>query len=288
MTSSLHRVVWLTSALAFLAASLALPAAAQEPLKLSVYPYLSSTELVSRFLPFTKYLSRQTGRQVHLEIATNYDTHIDRIGSGGVDMAFMGAASYVKFTAGYGPRPILAAFATKEGKFYHGHVMVRMDSPITSLAELKGKKFVFGDPVSTMSHYVPRHMLLKAGIDVKDLSQVSFLPNQENIALGVLTGTFDAGAVKEEIFKEYEPRGLRSLARSAPITDHLFIANTTIPDGTVRALRDACLALSSSEEGRQIITGLRKDVTGLVPGDDSDFDALRTIVKDLKEAGVEL
>lgn len=275
-------------ALALLVVGLALPVAAQEPLKFSVYPYLSSTELVNRFLPFTKYLGQQVGRPVQLEIGTSYDTHIDRVGSGGVDLAFMGPASYVKFSAKYGTRPILAAFATQEGKFYHGHIMVRKDSPINSLAELKGKRFVFGDPVSTMSHYVPRHMLLKAGVDVKAFSQVTFLANQENIALGILAGTFDAGAVKEEIFKAYEARGLRSLARSAPITDHLFIASNTLPEETVRALREACLRLSASAEGRQIITGLRKDLTTLAPGEDSDFDVLRTIVRELKEAGVEL
>lgn len=284
----LRIVIGSAVALALLVVGLVLPAAAQDPLKFSVYPYLSSTELVDRFLPFTKYLGQQIGRSVQFEIGTSYDTHIDRVGSGGVDLAFMGPASYVKFTAKYGTRPILAAFASMEGKFYHGHIMVRKDSPITSLAELKGKRFVFGDPVSTMSHYVPRHMLLKAGVDVKAFAQVSFLANQENIALGILAGTFDGGAVKEEIFKEYEPRGLRSLARSAPITDHLFIASDKLPEETVQSLREACLRLSTNDEGRRIITGLRKDLIALVPGDDSDFDTLRTIVKDLKEAGVEL
>lgn len=276
-------VVW-----TLLAVGLLRPASAQEPLKLSVYPYLSSTELINRFLPFSKYLGKRIGRPVTIEIATSYDTHIDRVGSGGVDLAFMGPASYVKFTAKYGTRPILAAYETKEGKYFHGHIMVRKDSPITSLAALKGKRFVFGDPVSTMSHYVPRHMLLKAGVEVKDFSQVTFLANQENIALGVLVGVFDAGAVKEEIFQAYEQRGLRSLARSAPISDHLFIASNKLSEETVRALREACLTLSASEEGRRIVTGLRKDVTALIPGDDKDFDILRTIVKELKEAGVEL
>jgi phosphonate transport system substrate-binding protein len=261
---------------------------APEPLKLCVHPYLSASELVKRFTPLTEYLGRQLGRPVMLEIGGTYDAHIHKIANGIVDVAFMGPSSYVKLTSQYGKRPLLAAFQTKEGKFFHGHIMVRKDSTITSLAQLKGKRFVFGDRVSTMSHFVPRHMLLKAGIEVKDFSQVNFVANHENIALGILTGAYDAGAVKEEVFLQYEPRGLRSLARSEPVTDHVFIARKDLPQETVQALRKALLQLSDSPEGKQIISGMRSDVIALVPADDRDFDTLRTIMDDLKRAGVDL
>ena len=266
------------------------PAAAQssQPLKLCVHPYLSASELIKRYTPLAEYLGRQLGRPVMLEIGSSYDAHIHRIANGIMDIAFMGPASYVKLTSQYGKRPILAAFKTKEGKFFHGHIMVRKDSPITSLAQLKGKRFVFGDHASTLSHIVPRHMLLKAGIDVKQFSQVSYVANHDNIALGILAGSFDAGAVKEEVFLQYQPQGLRSLARSAPITDHVFIARDNLPKETVQALRKAFLGLSDSAEGRQIISGMRSDVIALVPADDRDFDVLRVIMDELKQAGVDL
>lgn len=40
---------------------------------------------------------------------------------------------------------------------------------------------------------MPRYMLLKAGIDVKDPCKHEFLSGRENVALGVLSGNFDAG-----------------------------------------------------------------------------------------------
>ena len=265
-------------------------AAAQssEPLKLCIHPYLSASELVKRYTPLARYLGNQLGRPVMLEIGSSYDTHIHKIANGFVDIAFMGPSSYVKLTNQYGKRPLLAAFNTKDGKFFHGHIMVRKDSPITSLAQLEGKRFVYGDRASTMSHFVPRSMLLKAGIDVKQFSQVSYVPNHDNIALGILAGTFDAGAVKEEVFLQYEPRGLRSLARSAPITDHVFIARKDLPKETQQALRKAFLGLSDSAEGKQILMGMRSDVIALVPADDHDFDALRVMMDELKMAGVDL
>ncbi len=286
-TAVIPVVIVLMTFLLFLCSS---PARSQEkePLKLCLHPYLSASELFKRYTPLTEYLGRQLGRPVVLDIGSFYDAHIDRIANGVVDIAFMGPGSYVKLTSQYGKRPLLAAFKTKEGKFFHGRIMVRKDSPVTSLAQLKGKRFVFGDRVSTMSHIVPSHMLLKAGIDVNQFSQVSYVANHDNIALGILAGTFDAGAVKEEVFLQYEPQGLRSLARSAPITDHVFIARDNLPKETVQALRKAFLQLSHSAEGRQIISGMRKDVIDLVPADDRDFDTLRAIINDLKKAGIDL
>ena len=289
MTRNTHPLA-LAVTLAVLLSLCSGPARSQEkePLKLCVHPYLSASELIKRYTPLAEYLGRQLGRPVMLEIGSSYDAHIHRIANGIVDIAFMGPASYVKLTSQYGKRPLLAAFKTKEGKFFYGHIMVRKDSPVTSLAQLKGKRFVFGDRESTMSHFVPRHMLLKAGVDVKLFSQTSYVANHDNIALGILAGTFDAGAVKEEVFLHYKPQGLRSLARSGPITDHVFIARAGLPQGTVQALRKAILQLSDSDEGRRIISGMRSDVIALVPADDHDFDALRAIMDELKQAGVEL
>lgn len=287
MYRRIRSFILVLAAVAAFAGNPATPAAAEEPLKLCVHPYLSSSELVKRYTPLADYLTRKIGRPVVVEVGSTYATHIHRIGTGIVDIAFMGPASYVQFTSQYGKRPILAAFETTEGKFFHGRIMTRKDSPITSLAQLKGKRFVFGDPNSTMSHMIPRYLLLKSGVDVKDFSEVKFVANHDNIALGILAGTFDAGAVKEEIFLQYESRGLRSLAKSPPIPDHLFIVRAGLPDNITAALRTALQHITDTEEGKQILTGIRNDVVALVPAEDKEYDILRSIMDELKRAGVE-
>ncbi|MDH4162139.1 MAG: phosphate/phosphite/phosphonate ABC transporter substrate-binding protein [Nitrospirota bacterium] len=271
-----------------LALGIALAAIAQEPLKLGVHPYLSASEVVKRYTPLAEYLAREIKHPVSVEVSSTYGNHIQKIGQGALDIAFMGPGSYVILTSQYGKRPILAAFRTKEGKVFHGHIMVRKDSPITTLGQLKGKRFVFGDRDSTMSHVVPRHLLLKNGVDVKQLGSVSFVANHDNIALGILAGTFDAGAVKEEVFLNYQSQGLRSLARTQPIMDHIFIARTGLPKDLVQALGKALIHITDTAEGKKILFDIRSDVVSLVPGDDRDFDNLRAIVSDLEKAGVDL
>ena len=260
----------------------------KEPLKLGVHPYLASSELIKRFSPLADYLGKRLGRPVTIDISSTYDTHIQKLANGFLDVAFMGPASYVKLTGQSGRRPILAAFETTSGKTFRGYIIARSDSPLASLAQLKGKRFAFGDPDSTLSHVVPRHMLLKSGIDIKQFTEVKYLANHDNIALGVLSGAYDAGAVKQETFHQYQSQGLKSLAVSPPIPDHLFVARTGLPQSTVQALTKALLALKDSAEGRLILSGIRKVLVALVPGDDRDYDILRTIENDLKKAGLDL
>lgn len=278
----------LCTALACLLLCIASAASAQEPLKLGVHPYLSASDLVKRFTPLAEYLAREIKQPVAVEVSNSYDTHIQKLGNGFLDIGFMGPASYITLTNQFGKHPILAAFETKEGKVFHGHIMVRKDSPITSLKQLKGKRFVFGDQESTMSHLVPRWVLLQNGINIKDFSAVTHVANHDNISLGILAGTFDAGAVKEEIFLKYEPQGLRSLSRSPAIPDHLFVARKGLPAKTAGALREALLRLRTTDAGRKVLTALRNDVIALVPGDDRDFEVLRGILRDLKQAEAEL
>lgn len=264
------------------------PVIAEQPLKLGIHPYLVSSELVRRFTPLANYLSSVLKRPVSIELSNSYSTHIQKIGNDMVHIAFMGPASYVIMTDQFGKKPILAAFESNGKKTFRGVIVTKKDSRITSLKQLKGKKFAFGDPDSTMGHLVPRYMLLKEGVDVKDLRSHMYLANHDNIALSVLSGNFDAGAVKHEVFLKYQSEGLKALAFTDEISDHVFVASSLLPKQTVDALRRALLELKDRKEGKQIMSLLRADITALAPTEDREYDSLREVIRDLKRAGVNL
>lgn len=260
--------------------------AREKTLVLGIHPYLSSSELYKRFGPLADHLGRELGRPVQIRIENSYDSHIKAIGKGRTDIAFMGPASFVKLTAKYGRVPLLAAFETKGSRTFKGVIVVRQDSPIKTLSDLRGKKFAFGDVDSTMSHLVPRFMLLNAGIDVKSLGKFEFLTNHDNIALGVLAGNFDAGALKEDIYNEYAKQGLRALATSAPVPDHIFVARKGLPDDLVRKISAILISLGDTGDGRLVLGSIQSSLTALVPARDADYDPLRKLIAALARAGV--
>ena len=267
--------------------SLTLAAASDKgQLTICIHPFASSTQLYQAFTPLAEYLSEQLGEPLTIHIATDYESHIESIGTNKFGIGYMGPASYIYLVNRYGKKRILGRQAINGKPVFQGKVITRQDSKITGLADLVGKRFAFGDPNSTMSHLVPRYMLLEAGIDVKDLAEYKFLGNHTNVALGVLSGDFDAGAVKEATFFKYEKRGLRAIATTPALSEHLFVASDSMPEAKVNVLRAALLEAHLSEEGLNAIHAIKSNISAFVPAQDSDYENLRIILNSLKSHGV--
>jgi phosphonate transport system substrate-binding protein len=259
---------------------------AGEPLTFAIHPYLPTIEVVERFMPLVNYLSRETGYPIEIDVSKNYQEHIQKVGRDEFDFAYVGPAPYVTMVRQFGRKPLLSRLEVNGSPTFHGYIIVRKDSSIRTIANLAGKNFAFVDPNSTMGHKVPRYMMWKEGVDVKNLSGYTFMGTHPNVALGVLAGDFDAGAVKEEVFHEYEKRGLRGMKMTPALSEHIFVTSTKMPVAEVEALRKAMYKLKESESGRNAITFIKSSATGLVPVQDTDYDNLRDIMDTLEKIGV--
>lgn len=252
------------------------------PLIFGVHPYLPAKELQARFLPLANYLGKTLGRNVEIRVGRDYEEHIRAVGTDAVDIAYMGPAQYIKLIDKYGHRPLLARLEVNGKPDLFGAIIVRNDSPLHTLADLKGHSFAFGDPDSTMSHIVPEGMLAEAGVPLSALSEHKFLGAHKNVALGVLAGDFDAGAVKKEVFEEYAERGLRLLATSPAVSEHLLVVRPDMPAENIEKLRQALLNLKDKPEGLQIMTAINKRMTAFTPVVDTDYDSLRVLMRPLE------
>ena len=254
-------------------------AEAKSPLILGVHPYLPPAELEKRFTPLIHYLSHQLGVPIELSISKDYETHIENIGNKLFDIAYIGPSSYVELIDKYGSHTLLARLEVAGKPYFNGYIVAKQDSHIQTLEDLKGKRFAFGSPHSTMSYLVPRHMLRDAGVKIDLLLDYKFQGNHRNVALGVLLGEFDAGAVKEEIYFKFKDKGLRSLAISPSISEHVFVSTGKTFLQQHKKIQDLMYQLSNTDEGRNILKSIKKRVSGLVPVVDKDYDNLRNIMR---------
>lgn len=252
--------------------------AAEPPLILGVHPYLPPKEIQERFAPLAAHLGKVLGRPVVVRVGRDYDQHITAIGKDQIDIAFLGPAPYVTLVKTYGPKPLLARLEVNGKPRLVGVIVTRRDSPLRKLSELKGKRFAFGDPQSTMSHVVPQRMLEQAGVPEKALAGHKFLGAHKNVVLGVLAGDYDAGAVKSEVYDEYAAKGLRILATSPPVPEHVFVTRADLPREQIEQLRNTLLTLKSTPNGLAVLQAINKDTTNLVPVHDGDYDGMRQIL----------
>ena len=260
---------------------------AQEPLTLQVYPYEPSTKIMQDFTPLADYLKEALTQNITIRISKDHKEHVSEIGNDRVDIAYLGPATYVEVVEKFGKKPIIARVEMNGSPMLQGVIFTSALSPVTSLKDLKGKSFAFGYRNSTMSHIIPLYMLQKDGVYAEDLSHHAFLSDQYNVVLGVLMGDFDAGAVNAGIFSRYRDRGLRALAWTPKVSEHLFVARSSLPEKGLAELRNAFFNVSNNRNGPSIMSSIRKGITAFVPGSDSDYDDLRNVFQQIKKSSIQ-
>jgi phosphonate transport system substrate-binding protein len=253
-------------------------AAAPETLILGVHPYLSYSQLKTQFDPLAHYLSAQLDIGVTVRIGNSYADHVEKTGLERIELAYMGPVGYVQLTERYGPRPLLAMLETGGTSQLNGHIVVRQDSALQDLNDLENRTIGLGDPGSTMSSVVPTALLRRAGVEVNALSAQRRYRGHNSIAIAVLSGQVDAGAVKDEVYRRHAPTGLRSLISLPPVSEHLFVASPALDPRLVARIRELLLNLHRTRQGRLALRAIHPRATALVPVSDADYESLRGLL----------
>lgn len=243
-----------------------------------IHPYLHATTLAERFAPLITYLEQHLEMAIELRVGKSYDEHLAAIEAGQIDFAYLGPASYVELLArGAVVTPLVKTVDAGQSS-YRGVIFVRDDSGIKTLQDIKGKRFAFGDPRSTMSSLVPIKILERAGITLAMLEDYRHFNNHNNVALNVLSGNYDAGAVKEEIFRQYRSRGLKAIAWTPPVATHLFVATRHADEILTERINAAFQGVTGSDEGVMALKSIQPSLTGVEPVMERDYRFLQELI----------
>lgn len=277
------------SVVALLLACLMAPAAAHTAAQTLVVRFGSyaserPSEELRKLEPFQRYLEAKLREQglavrVELRIFATYEEGIAAVTVGDIDFSRLGPASYV-MAKQRNPALILLAGEAHDGdKEFPAVMVVAKDSPIKSVADLRGKRFAFGDPFSTSGRYLPQAELAKAGVTAKDLASFEYLGRHDKVVFAVASGRFDAGSTNVNTFVKYaDAKHLRELVRY-PSPTHVWVARSRLDPVVVKALRKALLEMTDVRL-RELI-----DRNGFLPAVDTDYDELRRAMSIAKDFG---
>ncbi len=145
------------------------------------------------------YAEEALGVPVKLFAPADYDGVIQGLLGGTIDMAWLGASGYAKVYLTDPEAVDVALVKTNlDGSFtYHSIGFARKDHGITSLADVKGKKFGFGDPNSTSGYLIPLvEIPAITGASMESgayFGEVVFTGGHEQTIVAVANGDVDAG-----------------------------------------------------------------------------------------------
>ena len=261
----------------FVFTSLSAYADKNQPLIFGVHPFQKPSKTYQMFLPIIENLSKELDRDITLVIGKNYDDIIHKHRTGQVHFGYFGPASYAVTSKDTTLFPLARIMMNGRGAF-KGVIVARIDASINTIENIRGKRFAFGDTESTLSHYIPHYMLLQNNISLKDLSKYAFTGNHDNVALNVLNGQYDAGGLKPQVARLYLDKGLKIIAQSQWIPEHLFAANQYMDSNTRKQIQAALLGMDLN-----ILQAIKSSITGIEMAKDSDYDPLRKIIEEVNK-----
>ena len=257
--------------------------AADKPITVGMIPDAGATQVsIQEKEPLRAYLARKLGREVNLVIPTNYNATVEALGNGSLDFAYLGGLTYVKAQRQYGVEPLVQRTTDLE---FHSLFITQANSPIHSLADLKGRSFAFGDINSTSGHLMPYYELKQAGINVDADLRYRYSGSHPATAKAVESGAMDAGALDESVFNSMIADGkldknkVRVFYTSKPFLDYVWVARKDVNAADRERFVQAFLDL---QEGRDdAILGILRGKK-FVRASDDKYALLRAIATELK------
>ncbi|HIJ90984.1 MAG: phosphate/phosphite/phosphonate ABC transporter substrate-binding protein [Desulfobulbaceae bacterium] len=260
-----------------------------QPIQIAITPCTEIIKTFKEYQPLAAYLEKQLRQPVVLVIPKDFPEFERFVKEGKVAFTFQAPHTYVRLAHLYNKETLLKAL-TPDGESRHrGVIIVRKDSPLRRIEDLKGKYIIFGAENDMAKSLSAKRLLTAQGIDPeKDLRGYKNNGSCESIALNVFLKTADAGAICDYSFKgvneaknggesEIPPNQLRILGRTEEIPTWIFAARTGVEAGLVTRITKALTALNQKNKKHEEILE-SAEVGGFTTAKDSDYDGVRTIM----------
>lgn len=269
------------------------PDAGYVPEKLTVQfvPSQNADTLEAKAKPLEQLLSGKLGIPVEVSISTEYNTIIEAMASKKVDIGFLpptayvlakdkGAAEVILQAQRFGVQDDTGAPTDQLVDFYKSMIIVKKDSDIKSVEDLKGKKIAYQNVTSSAGFVWPAGKLIEAGLDpLKDVTAVTVKGHDQGV-IAVLNGDVDAAAIFQDartlVSKDYPTvfEDTRVVTYTENIPNDTISVRSDMNAEWVTKIQDAFIALGNDEASRAIIYDIYSH-QGYVKSEDSIFNIVR-------------
>lgn len=263
--------VWILSA----AAAMHSPGvAAQQAYAFNVLNQRTIALTAQYWNPILTYVSKKSGVPLDLKLAKTAKEGNAAAEAGQYDFLYTN-----HFFTPARDRLGFQVIARPAGPGIRAQIVVPMDSPIQSLADLEGKDVAFVSPDGFTGYWLPMDALLSAKVKVN----VVFAGNQEASQAQLKVKKVAAAGVNSTVLARYARREgfeYRALWTSEIYGDLCIMASPKVPKDKVAAVRAALINMAKDPEGRQILQAgaeLLKSTSelGFVAAENSDYDNYR-------------
>jgi len=253
-------------------------------LRVSAIPDEAPTELQRKFKPLGEYLKAKTGMDVQFMPVTDYAAVVEGLASKKIDVAWLGGFTFVQAKLRTEGQAVPIVQRAEDEKFTSKFI-VPVDSPIKTIADLKGHTFAFGAPSSTSGSLMPRYFLQQQGlVPERDFKTVAFSGAHDATVAFVASGRAEAGvlnaSVMDKLVEAKNPNAakVRVLATTPPFFDYNWTVRPGLDAVLTKKLTDAFLALDASKPADKEILDLQR-ASKFIPTKAANYDGIEAAGK---------
>jgi phosphonate transport system substrate-binding protein len=251
-------------------------------LHVGIFPRRPAKISQRMFAPLADYLSRKLGTRVQLHTPPDFVSFWRAVEAETFDIVHYNQYHYVRARHQLGHR-LLARNREQGSDQIRTAIIVRRESRFQAIADLKGRKIIFGGGRDAMVSYIMAIDLLRtAGLNAGDFL-ADFAQNPPKAAIAMYYGQADAAAAGEPILRApvvtdaIGANALRAIATSDAQPQLPWAVSRRVAEPVRERLIELMLDLDRSAEGRKLLRTMRMDAYS--PATDADYDSLRDMVE---------
>jgi len=254
-------------------------------LNVGVLPDQDPDALRRQYQPLIDYLAQYLGIDARLIIPKDYADAVSLFHQKKLDLAYLGGLTFVHARSGSGAEPLVMREVDTR---FTSWFLVKPELAQARLSELRDRKLVFGNRLSTSGHLMPRYFLQQQWkIEPEEFfSEVDYSGAHDRTVELVREGRYEVGAVNSGIAKQMlldgrlEENELQVLWQTPPYPDYVWAVPQGLDEEIKTNLRDAFLRLDSENpEDKAILSSL--GATAFLPAGVDDFKTLNDIAMNL-------
>jgi phosphonate transport system substrate-binding protein len=208
---------------------------------------------------FLPYFAKH-GAEVDYVLYSNYDAQVEATLSGEIDVAWNSPLAWVKSQLA-SKGECLAIAMRDSDRDLTTKILVRANSPLRSLADLKGKTIAVGASDSPQATLIPLNLVAEAGVDPLRDCKVAYhnvmvgkhgdhVGGEREAARALAAGAADAACVLDANYGAFvnegtlDPGTTRVLATTPPFDHCNFTVRASLPAERWKPFVDALLGMS--------------------------------------------
>jgi phosphonate transport system substrate-binding protein len=260
---------------------------AKERITIAILPCFDIVMSYKKFHPVIAYLEEKTGFDIKMAIQTDISEFELAIRNGDIDFALQDPHTYVNLASYYNKDYLLRTLTPEGLTTRRGVIIVRRDSGIHEVADLRGKTVMFGPKQSIAKWIAAKILLEENGINIdENLRAYSNGRCCEDIAFYVYLEAVDAGVVCSHFIEEYsdskEGLGIDIneivvIGRTDFVPTRVFAARKTLSNDIVEKFINALLSIDKADPVQSDIL-VSAELGGFEGVHDEDYDEIRELM----------